>query len=150
MNKTKEKGMSKNKNLIQVLIGLTEQALLLTIAIATIGAAVIEIMRILSVMTVNLSDLFLLFIYAEVLGMVGVFYKENRIPVTLPLIIAITALTRMIVIQTKGLDSVNIIFEASGILLLAIAAYIMSKKEELSLKKLIKRKQIEDSLGDKS
>jgi protein PsiE len=142
--------MSKNKNLIQVLIGLTEQALLLTIAIATIGAAVIEIMRILSVMTVNLSDLFLLFIYAEVLGMVGVFYKENRIPVTLPLIIAITALTRMIVIQTKGLDSVNIIFEASGILLLAIAAYIMSKKEELSLKKLIKRKQIEGSSEDKS
>jgi protein PsiE len=142
--------MSKNKNLIQVLIGLTEQALLLTIAIATIGAAVIEIARILSVMTVNLSDLFLLFIYAEVLGMVGVFYKENRIPVTLPLIIAITALTRMIVIQTKGLDSVNIIFEASGILLLAIAAYIMSKKEELSLKKLIKKKQIEGSLEDKS
>jgi protein PsiE len=141
--------MSKNKNLIQVLIGLTEQALLLTIAIATIGAAVIEIVRILSVMTVNLSDLFLLFIYAEVLGMVGVFYKENRIPVTLPLIIAITALTRMIVIQTKGLDSVNIIFEASGILLLAVAAYIMSKKEELSLKKLIKKKQIEDSLEDK-
>jgi protein PsiE len=142
--------MSKNNNLIQVLIGLTEQALLLTIAIATIGAAVIEIMRMLSVMTVNLSDLFLLFIYAEVLGMVGVFYKENRIPVTLPLIIAITALTRMIVIQTKGLDSVNIIFEASGILLLAIAAYIMSKKEELSLKKLIKKKQIEGSLEDKS
>ena len=142
--------MSKNKNLIQVLIGLTEQALLLTIAIATIGAAVIEIVRILSVMTVNLSDLFLLFIYAEVLGMVGVFYKENRIPVTLPLIIAITALTRMIVIQTKGLDSVNIIFEASGILLLAIAAYIMSKKEELSLKKLIKKKQIKDSFEDKS
>jgi len=142
--------MSKNKNLIQVLIGLTEQALLLTIAIATIGAAFIEIVRILSVMTVNLSDLFLLFIYAEVLGMVGVFYSENRIPVTLPLIIAITALTRMIVIQTKGLDSVNIIFEASGILLLAIAAYIMSKKEELSLKKLIKKKQIEDSLEDKS
>ena len=142
--------MNKKKNLIQVLIGLAEQSLLLTIAIATIGAAVIEIVRILSVMTVNLSDLFLLFIYAEVLGMVGVFYKENRIPVTLPLIIAITALTRMIVIQTKGLDSVNIIFEASGILLLAIAAYIMSKKEELSLKKLIKRKQIEGSLGDKS
>ena len=142
--------MNNNKNPIQVLIGIAEQALLLTIAIATIGAAVIEIVRILSVMTVNLSDLFLLFIYAEVLGMVGVFYKENRIPVTLPLIIAITALTRMIVIQTKGLDSVNIIFEASGILLLAIAAYIMSKKEELSLKKLIKKKTIEGSLGDKS
>jgi protein PsiE len=131
----KEKGMSKNKNPIQVLIGTAEQALLLTIALATIGAAVIEIVRILNVMTVNLSDLFLLFIYAEVLGMVGVYYKENRISVTLPIIIAITALTRLIVLHNKGLDAINIIYEASGILLLAIAVYIISKKEELSLNK---------------
>jgi protein PsiE len=127
--------MSKNKNPIQVLIGTAEQALLLTIALATIGAAVIEVVRILSVMTVNLSDLFLLFIYAEVLGMVGVYYKENRISVTLPIIIAITALTRLIVLHNKGLDAINIIYEASGILLLAIAVYIISKKEELSLNK---------------
>jgi protein PsiE len=131
----KEKGMSKNKNPIQVLIGTAEQALLLTIALATIGAAVIEIVRILSVMTVNLSDLFLLFIYAEVLGMVGVYYKENRISVTLPIIIAITALTRLIVLHNKGLDAINIIYEASGILLLAIAVYIISKKEELNINK---------------
>ncbi len=127
--------MNKNKNPIQVLIGAAEQALLLTIALATIGAAVIEIVRILSVMTVNLSDLFLLFIYAEVLGMVGVYYKENRISVTLPIIIAITALTRLIVLHNKGLDAINIIYEASGILLLAIAVYIISKKEELSINK---------------
>ena len=132
---------NKNNNLIQVLIGLAEQLILLTIAIATIGAAVIEIFRILSVMTVNLSDLFLLFIYAEVLGMVGVFYKENRIPVTLPLIIAITALTRMIVVQTKEVDPFYIIFEASGILLLALATYIMSSKEKLSLDKLKAKKE---------
>ena len=124
-----------NKNPIQVLIGTAEQALLLTIALATIGAAIIEIVRILSVMTVNLSDLFLLFIYAEVLGMVGVYYKENRISVTLPIIIAITALTRLIVLHNKGLDAINIIYEASGILLLAIAVYIISKKEELSFNK---------------
>jgi len=124
-----------NKNPIQVLIGTAEQALLLTIALATIGAAIIEIVRILSVMTVNLSDLFLLFIYAEVLGMVGVYYKENRISVTLPIIIAITALTRLIVLHNKGLDAINIIYEASGILLLAIAVYIISKKEELSINK---------------
>ena len=132
---------AKNKNLIKFLIGFSEQMILLTIAVATIGAAVIEVARILNVMTVNLSDLFLLFIYAEVLGMVGVFYKENRIPVTLPLIIAITALTRMIVVQTKEVDPVYIIFEASGILLLAIATYIMSSKEKLSLDKLKAKKE---------
>ncbi len=132
---------TKNKNLIKFLIGFAEQMILLTIAVATIGAAIIEVVRILNVMTVNLSDLFLLFIYAEVLGMVGVFYKENRIPVTLPLIIAITALTRMIVVQTKEVDPVYIIFEASCILLLAIATYIMSSKEKLSLDKLKARKE---------
>ena len=75
--------------------------------------------------------------------MVGVFYNDNRIPVTLPIIIAITALTRMIVLQTKGLDAVNIIFEASGILLLAVAAYIMSAKEKWSLTKLKAKEQEE-------
>jgi protein PsiE len=132
--------MLKDKNLIQMLIWFGEQSLLLVISLATIGAGLIEVIRIFSVMSVHLSDLFLLFIYAEVLGMVAVFYKDHRIPVTLPIIIAITALTRMIVLQTKGLDSINIIYEASGILLLAIAAYIMSAKEKLSLGKLEEKK----------
>jgi protein PsiE len=140
--------MKNNKNFIQFLIGAAEQLLLLVIAIATLGATVIELVRIIGVMSVDLSDLFLLFIYAEVLGMVGVFYKENRIPVTLPIIIAITALTRLIVLNTKGLDGINILYEASGILLLAVAAYVMSKKEELSLKKISKRLGLESKASD--
>ena len=130
-----------NKNPIQSSIWMAERTILLIIAIATIGATIIELVRIIDVMTVNLSDLFLLFIYAEVLGMVGVFYKDNRIPVTLPIIIAITALTRMIILQSKGLDAINIIYEASGILLLSVAAYIMSLKEKMSLTKLKMRKE---------
>ena len=132
--------MFKDKNLIQLLIWFGEQGILLVIPLATIGAALIEVIRIFGEMSVNLSDLFLLFIYAEVLGMVAIFYKDHRIPVTLPIIIAITALTRMIVLQTKELEPINIIFEASGILLLAIAAYIMSAKEKLSLDKLKAKK----------
>ena len=128
--------MFKDKKLIQTLISFGEQGILLLISLATIGAVLIEVARIVDSMTVNLSDLFLLFIYAEVLGMVAIFYKDHRIPVTLPIIIAITALTRMIVLQTKELEPINIVFEASGILLLAIAAYVMSAKERLSLDKL--------------
>ena len=123
-------------NVVQKFIWIGERAILLLIAVATLFATASEIVRIIEVETVNLSDLFLLFIYAEVLGMVASFYANNRIPVTLPLIIAMTALTRMIILQTKGLDAVNIIFEATGILLLAIAAYVMSLKEKLSLSKL--------------
>ena len=134
--------MFKDKNLIQTLIWFGEQGILLVISLATIGAALIEVARIIEMMTVDLSDLFLLFIYAEVLGMVAIFYKDHRIPVTLPIIIAITALTRMIVLQTKELEPINIVFEASGILLLAIAAYVMSAKERLSLDKLNAKKEM--------
>tara|TARA_B100000886_G_scaffold149874_1_gene101898 strand:- start:86 stop:505 length:420 start_codon:yes stop_codon:yes gene_type:complete len=133
--------MKDKNNLIQSSIWITEQAILLVIAVATVGATILELIRIFEVMSVNLSDLFLLFIYAEVLGMVGVFYKDNRIPVTLPIIIAITALTRMIILQSKGLDAINIIYEASGILLLSVAAYIMSLKDKNSLSKLKNRKE---------
>lgn len=133
--------MSKKIKPIQNFIFVSERGILLVIAVATIIATLIELVRIISVQSVNLSDLFLLFIYAEVLGMVGVFYRDNRIPVTLPIIIAMTALTRMIIQESKDLDAINILFEASGILLLSIAAYIMSMKEKNSLSKLKTREK---------
>ena len=137
--------MSKKTNPLQSFIWISERAILLIIAVATIYATGIEIIRLIATNTVTLSDLFLLFIYAEVLGMVGVFYRDNRIPVTLPIIIAITALTRMIILQSKDLDAINIIYEAGGILLLSIAAYIISLKDEMSLKKIKLRKDTENS-----
>ena len=132
-------------NLVQKFIWLSERAILLTIALATLFASTSEIIRIISVKEVNLSDLFLLFIYAEVLGMVASFYANNRIPVTLPLIIAMTALTRMIIQETKDLNAINIIYEATGILILAISAYIMTLKDKISLKKLLLREKIDES-----
>ena len=137
--------MSKNNNPLQSFIWISERAILLIIAVATIYATGLEIVRLISTNIVTLSDLFLLFIYAEVLGMVGVFYRDNRIPVTLPIIIAITALTRMIILQSKDLDAINIIYEAGGILLLSVAAYIISLKDEISLKKIKLRKDTESN-----
>ena len=133
------------QNLVKKFIWFAERTILLLIAIATLYAVGYEIFRIIDVKEVNLSDLFLLFIYAEVLGMVATFYANNRIPVTLPLIIAMTALTRMIILQSKDLNAINIIYEASGILILAVAAYIMSLKDKISLKKVLLREKIEDS-----
>ena len=132
-------------NLVQKFIWFSERAILLTIALATLFASASEIIRIISVKEVNLSDLFLLFIYAEVLGMVASFYANNRIPVTLPLIIAMTALTRMIIQESKDLNAINIIYEATGILILAISAYIMTLKDKISLKKLLLREKIDES-----
>ena len=89
-----------------------------------------------SLVKITLSDLFMLFIYAEILGMVGAFYTTSRIPVTLPIIIAITALCRLIVMQNKDMDALMIIAEATAVVILAGAAYLMSLKDKLSLEKL--------------
>ena len=124
------------QNLWQKFIWFSERAILMIIAIATLFATGIELVRMISSQTVNLSDLFLLFIYAEILGMVGAFYRDNRIPVTLPLIIAITALTRMIVLTTKGSDPIYIVYESLGILFLALSAIVLSFKDKMSLNKL--------------
>ena len=87
---------------------------------------------------ITLADLFMLFIYVEIIGMVGAFYSTSRIPVTLPIIIAITALCRLIVMESKEMDAVVILGEAGAILILAIAAYIMSLKDKISLEKVQK------------
>ena len=134
-----------DSNLVQKFIGVSERVLLFIIAVATLYATIFEIIRMIDVRVVNLSDLFLLFIYAEVLGMVATFYVNNRIPVTLPLIIAMTALTRMIILQSKDVNAINIIYEATGILILAISAYIMTLKDKISLKKLLLREKIDKS-----
>ena len=67
--------------------------------------------------------------------MVGAFYSTSRIPVTLPIIIAITALCRLIIMQGKEMDALMLIGESGAILILSIAAYVMSLKDKVSLEK---------------
>jgi protein PsiE len=133
---------SKFDEIVSLAIINLERLLLLFIVSGTVWAAGIDILGWFdSQDKMALSDLFLLFIYAEILGMVGAFYRDNRIPVTLPLIIAITALTRMIVLTTKGSDPIYIVYESLGILFLALSAIVLSFKDRISLSKLKKNKR---------
>jgi protein PsiE len=113
----------------------SEKVLLAIIGIATCIAAAQYLFQMFEAREILLADLFLLFIYVEIIGMVGAFYSTNRIPVTLPIIIAITALCRLIVMQGKEMDALMLIGEASAVLILAAAAYIMSLKDKVSLEK---------------
>ncbi len=113
----------------------SERVLLAIIGIATCIAAAQYIFSMFLAKNIMLADLFLLFIYAEIIGMVGAFYSTNRIPVTLPIIIAITALCRLIIMQSKEMDALMLLGEAGAILILSAAAYIMSLKDKLSLEK---------------
>jgi len=116
---------------------ISEKGLLAVIGGLTMIAAGLDIYQMVWVnMKIELADLFLLFIYAEIVGMVGVFYTSNRIPVTLPIIIAITALCRLIVLNSKDADPLILIAEAGAILLLSVAAYVMSMKDKISLEKI--------------
>lgn len=120
-------------------IALIEKALLIIIMVATLVAVGIEMQHMVVNMTVELKDLLLLFIYAEVIGMLAAYYNSRRIPVTLPLIIAMTALSRLIILQSKEVDKIVLLYESGSILLLSIAALIMSIKDKFSLDKLTKR-----------
>ena len=108
-------------NIAANIIKFIEKSLLTIIALLTIVATFQEIIKIYDIGTINLADLLLLFIYTEVLGMIGVFYTSNRIPITLPLFIAMTAISRLIILQGKGMDASTLLYEAGAILIIALA-----------------------------
>ena len=122
----------------------SEKLLLAVIGLLTMLAAGMDIFHMVKNLKVELGDLYLLFIYAEIVGMVGAFYISNRIPVTLPIIIAMTALCRLIVLHSKEADPWMLVAEAGAIAVLAGAAYLMSLKDKLSLEKKFLREKDKD------
>jgi len=114
--------------LVSGLIHQTENAFLLLIGLFTVAAMFQEITVIVEGRIVALKDLLLMFIYVEVLAMVGVYYDSKKIPITLPLFIAITALARLVILQGKDQPPVNLLYESGAILLLAIASVVITYK----------------------
>src|SRR5271166_784844 len=102
-----------------------ENFLLLLIGLLTVAGAGKEIYLILEKRDVGLQDLLLMFLYVEVLGMVGAYYDSKKIPISLPIFIAITALARLLILQ-KEQDATHLIIEASAILILAIASVVVN------------------------
>ena len=107
------------------IITIAEKTLLVIIAFLTAYAVLVEIVVILTERAVKLTDMLLLFIYAEVLGMVAAFYKYRKIPITVPIFIAITALCRLIILQGKGINTIDLLYESGAVLLLAISALVI-------------------------
>ena len=109
-------------------IKITEKTLLVIIALLTVVATCEEVLKIYDSKSVQLADLLLLFIYTEVLGMIGIFFVSNRIPITLPIFIAMTAISRLIILQGKEMDMSFLLYEAGAILVLAIAVLVVRYK----------------------
>ena len=99
--------------------------LLTIILISTVIAVGIEIKKMFLNQTVTLADLLLMFLYLEVMAMVRVFWDQQSISITLPLLIAITALSRFIILQGKEMDPSGLVYEAVAIVLIASAIVIL-------------------------
>ena len=111
--------------------------LMVIILISTVIAVGIEIKKMFIVQSVTLADLLLMFLYLEVLAMVRVFWDQQSISITLPLLIAITALARFIILQGKEMDPTALVYEAVAIVLIAGAIVILRLRhsDKLGLKK---------------
>ena len=98
---------------------------LIIILISTVIAIGTELYQMFKIQTVTLADLLLLFLYLEVLAMIRVFWESQSIQITLPLFIAITALSRFIILQGKSINPEILVYEAAAILLIAFAILVL-------------------------
>ena len=107
------------------------------ILISTVIAVGIEIRTMFLNQSVTLADLLLMFLYLEVMAMVRVFWEQQSISISLPLLIAITALSRFIILQGKSMDPSALLYEAGAILLIAAAIVVLRLRhsEKLGISK---------------
>jgi protein PsiE len=113
------------KDTVGNFVSFVEKAVILIILVSTITAIIFEILKMINAQYVELADLLLLFIYVEVIGMVRVYMISNRVRMTYPLFIAITALSRLIILQGKDSNPELLLYEAGAIVLVAIAVVIL-------------------------
>ncbi|MEO0971512.1 MAG: phosphate-starvation-inducible PsiE family protein [Pseudomonadota bacterium] len=107
------------------IIAQIERVVLVIIIGLTVIAVLFELLTIWEQRNVAIADILLLFLYTEVVSMAGAFYTSRRIPTVYPLLIAITALSRLIVLQSKEMEPATILYEAGAIVILALAVAVL-------------------------
>ena len=98
---------------------------LLVIAFATTVAMYDEVLKMVEVRRVALSDLLMMFLYLEVLAMIGQYFKSGKLPVRYPLYIAIVALARYMILDIKDMTEWRMLAISAGIFLLTVAVLII-------------------------
>ncbi len=98
---------------------------LVVITIATVVAGIQEVDKMITQRSVTLADLLLMFIYLEVLTMIGVYLESGALPIRMPLYIAIVALARHLILDMKALTEWEIIATAAAMLIIAAAVLVI-------------------------
>ena len=95
------------------------------VLISTVIAFLLEVKEMYENRNIELADLLLMFIYIEVIGLVRSYWETRSVRISYPLVIAITALARFIILQDKESDPTNLIYISVAILIVAIATVII-------------------------
>lgn len=106
-------------------LSFIEHLSLFTIALLTVIAMGIEVWTVWENATVTLADLLLLFIYLEVFTMVSLYLRSGRLPIRMPLYIAVVAIARYIILDMKNLDTVRLLGLSGAILIIALAILVI-------------------------
>ncbi len=109
----------------QSVLAFVENIGLMVIALATIVAGYQEVMVMVGHGKVTLADLLLMFLYLEVLTMVGLYYNSGKLPVRFPLYIAMVALARYLILDIKDLDVWRMLAVSGSVLLIALAVLLI-------------------------
>src|SRR5512137_625663 len=106
-------------------LDLVEYAGLLAIGFATTYAMGEEVLAMIAQRRVTLADLLLMFLYLEVLAMIGQYFNSGQLPVRFPLYIAIVAMARYIILDVKELSEIRMLAVSAAILLLTVAVLVI-------------------------
>ncbi len=106
----------------------------LFVLVSTVIAFFLEVKEMYDNKNIELADLLLMFIYIEVIGLVKSYWETRSVRITYPLVIAITALARFIILQDKDSDPSNLIYISIAILIVAIATVIIRFRNSKYLK----------------
>ncbi|ABE54738.1 phosphate-starvation-inducible E [Shewanella denitrificans OS217] len=117
--------MSLTRRVSLSLLKKVEYLVLFIIAIATLVSIGEEIYNMINLRTVALADLLLLFIYLEVLAMVVNYIESGKLPIRMPLYIAIVALARYLILDMKAMDDWRILAISLSTILLAVTVIVI-------------------------
>ncbi|MGH8401466.1 MAG: phosphate-starvation-inducible protein PsiE [Gammaproteobacteria bacterium] len=106
-------------------IAVIEDLGLFLILIATVVAIGQELWHMIELRQVELPDLLLLFIFLEVITMVEYYWRLGKLPVRIPLYIAMVALARYLILDTDDVHDLHALYITGAILILALAVFVV-------------------------
>ena len=111
----------------QVLVDAFHFVALFVIGATTVWSATAAFIGMAAQGRASLEDILLLFMYLEIVAMVGIYFKTTRLPVRYLIYIAITALSRVLIeiVGAEHRTGIDILVVAGAILLLSFAVLVL-------------------------